>query len=303
MKDGKHQIDFLGKAPIAITFSLVFVVLALYQWFSKGEEKFGTDYRGGAEIVVAVDSDSAAVRKSLTDAQVKDPVVQAFHTGGNNEFLIRIDETNNPKQVVLDALSKSFGGDKVTIVKSDIVGPTIGAELREKALIATIISLLIIVIYVSVRFEFAFALGALVALIHDVIVATGIYLLAGHTINASTLAGALTIIGYSVNDTIIIFDRVREELFKRYDADLKVIVNEAINAMLGRTIITSVLTLFSAIALYALGGGALADLSFYLIFGIIAGGYSTIYIASPVTMAVVNYRRARIESRLASQQR
>lgn len=303
MSNKAREIDFLGKAPIAISISLIFIALAFYQWFSKGEEKYGTDYRGGAEIVVALESDSGAVRKALEEAGIKDPLVQAFHTGGSNEFLIRLDETNNPKQVVLDALAKPFGADKVTIVKSDIVGPTIGAELREKALIATIVSLIMIVVYVAIRFEFAFALGALVALMHDVIVATGIYLLAGYSLNASTLAGALTIVGYSVNDTIVIFDRVREELFKRYDADLKVIVNEAINAMLGRTIITSLLTLFSAIALYVMGGGALADLSFYLIFGLIAGVYSTIYIASPVTMAVVNFRRARIEAKLASQQR
>ena len=139
-------------------------------------------------------------------------------------------------------------------------------------------------IYISVRFEFAFALGAIVALFHDIVIGLGIYLMLGETISVTTLAAALTLLGYSVNDTIVIFDRIREKLITAKSYVLENVINEALTEMLSRTIITSILTLFSAVALLIFGGGEIRDLSLFLVVGIVIGCYSTVFIASPVAL-------------------
>ncbi|MCL4160665.1 UNVERIFIED_CONTAM: hypothetical protein GTU68_005708, partial [Idotea baltica] len=192
------------------------------------------------------------------------------------------------KSEISSVLNKNF--KSVIIQKTDFVGPTIGAELKKKALIAILVGLVGILAYITIRFEFAYALGAVVALFHDVIVCMGIYLLTDRTLSMATLAAALTIVGYSVNDTIILFDRVRENLFSASkDESLLDIFNSSINSTLSRTIITSLLTLFSALALLIYGGGAIADLSLFLVIGVIAGTYSTIFIAAPVALAWENF--------------
>jgi preprotein translocase SecF subunit len=139
-------------------------------------------------------------------------------------------------------------------------------------------------LYIALRFEFAVGLGTVVALIHDVTIATGIYLISGHVIGMATLAGALTIVGYSVNDTVVIFDRVREERRKKRSYTMKDVVNEALNFTLSRTVITHALTLFSALALYIVGTGEIKDLSLYLVAGIVLGAYSTMFIVSPIVV-------------------
>lgn len=279
------KFDFLGKRYIFIAISLALVGLALQQWFSLGDSKYGVDYRGGAEIVVKIreQKSSEPVRAAINKAGLSEAIVQSFEPG-SDEYSIRLGEPERAKELVMGALKADFG-DKVELLRTDIVGPTIGKELRTKALWAVSFGLLCILAYVSFRFEFAFALGAVVAVLHDVIVATGLYLLCGGQVNAAILAGALTIVGYSVNDTIVIFDRVREEIFKSKELDLVAIFNHSLNVTLSRTIITSLLTLFSASALLIFGGGAIRDLSLYLVFGLIAGSYSTIFIASPVVLA------------------
>ncbi len=213
-------------------------------------------------------------------------IVQSFELG-SNEFSLRLGGAEDPKAVkekVSTALKASYQ-DKFEILKTDFVGPTVGKELRRKALIACLIGLVGILLYVGFRFEASFAVGAVVALFHDVIIAMGIVLAAGHEVSMGTLAVALTIVGYSVNDTIIIFDRIREEILKRKDFELIPLFNEAISCTLSRTIITSILTLFSALALYLLGGGPIEDISLFLVVGIVVGTYSSIFIASPLVLA------------------
>jgi preprotein translocase SecF subunit len=139
-------------------------------------------------------------------------------------------------------------------------------------------------VYIAFRFEMAVGIGTIVALVHDVVISTGAYLASGHLINMATLAAALTIVGYSVNDTVVIFDRVREERNKRKSYDLAELVNEAINFTLSRTIITHVLTLISAVALYVIAGGEIADLSLFLVAGIVCGAYSTVFIVAPIVI-------------------
>jgi len=289
------NFDFLGKRVWCFLFSALLIAATIYVWFERGDDKYGIDFKGGNEILVRVDEAKStdAVREALEKGGVKDPLVQAFEAG-SNEYSIRISDVdaNTAREQVSGAVKAAFG-DKFEVLQTDYVGPTIGKELKEKALLASILGLIGICLYVAFRFEWAFAMGALVALAHDVIIALGVYLYVGHDLTMASLAAALTIVGYSVNDTIVIFDRLREEMRKRKSYDLESLMNEVMNAMLGRTIITSGLTLLSALALLIVGGGAIADLSVFLVAGIISGTYSTIYIASPIVLWWESWQRAR----------
>jgi preprotein translocase SecF subunit len=284
---GKTNIDFLGKRRWAYLASLLLCAFSVYMWFARSADRYDIDFNGGHEIVIRVTegADSERVRNAIKKQGVNDAVVQAFEVGRSDEYSIRVggkaDEAKPLKDKITAATKESFAG-KGEIIRTDFVGPTAGQELKDKAFWAVVLCLVGIAIYVTVRFEFAFALGALVSLAHDVIVATGIYLWAGHNINMASVAAALTVVGYSVNDTIVIFDKVREEIFKRKDYELIPLMNECVNMMLSRTIITSGLTFFAALALYLFGGGAISDLSLYLTVGVLAGTYSTVFIASPV---------------------
>ena len=288
------NINFLGKAPIAITLSILLVIGSFYIWFSKGESKYGVDYKGGTEVVVALTeaTSAEAIRDALEKGGVQSATVQSFEKG-SNQFSIKVSGSDNAAKASIENSLKSAFSDKFKIERTDVVGPTIGEELRAKALVATIFGMLGILAYIAFRFEFAFALGAVVAVFHDVIVCTGVYLFMGHEINASTLAAALTIVGYSVNDTIVIFDRVREEILKSKKFEITELINRCINATLSRTIITNLLTLLSALALLIYGGGAIADLSLYMVVGIVIGTYSTMFIASPIVIAWDKWSQAR----------
>jgi preprotein translocase subunit SecF len=192
---------------------------------------------------------------------------------------------------VLNAVKAAYSGQEIRVLKTDYVGPTVGEELRKKALWATVAGLVFILLYLTFRFEFAFGLGAVVAIFHDVTVSIGIYLAAGFTINMGTIAAALTILGYSVHDTIVVFDRVREELNHRKSFVLSELLNDCINSTLSRTLITTMLTIFSVAALLIFGGSTIADMSFFLLVGLISGTYSTVYIAAPVVLAWEHFRK------------
>ena len=294
------NIDFIGKSKFAILLSAILIAASIYVWVSRGEEKFGIDYKGGHAIVVKVpdSATSESIRDALNKAGVEGAIVQSFEVE-DSEYSIRLggslEDANQIKTKIRTTLTEAFSGE-VTLLQTDYVGPTIGAELRRKALIAIIIGLICILAYISYRFDFSFALGAVAALFHDVIVCMGIYLACGNMINMATLAAVLTIVGYSVNDTIIVFDRVREEMIKAKSFDLDELLNKSINSTLSRTVITSLLTLFSALALLIFGGGAIADLSLFLVIGVIAGTYSTIFIASPVARAWEMRQLAKMEA-------
>jgi preprotein translocase subunit SecF len=282
------KIDFLGVFGYAVVFSLLLMVGSVYLFITKGEAKYGVDFTGGYEFLVsaAENGGADAVRIALNEKGFENAVVQSFEIG-SNQYLVRLEgdqtESDALKTKVKEIMTAKFGAAS-DILRQDFVGPTVGSELRTKALIAVIVALAGILAFISFRFEFAFALGAVVALFHDVIISTGVYLLSGQTFSMGAVAAALTIVGYSVNDTIVIFDRIREELNHRPKYNLIEVMNECINMMLSRTLITHILTLFSAAALYFFGGGAISDLSLFLLAGIVTGSYSTIYIACPVVI-------------------
>lgn len=293
------NIDFIGKWKIAATISALLTIFAVYIWVSQGERKFGTDFKGGYDYLVEVDSSASGsiLREALEAGGVIEPVVQRFESN-KSQYSVRFGavtgaKTSEESKDKVTSLLKAASPNKFELLQTNFVGPTIGAELRWNALLATILGCVFLLIYISFRFEFAFGLGAVVAVFHDVIIAMGIYLAFGHTINMGAVAAALTILGYSVNDTIVIFDRVREELRnpKHKDLDLASLFNLCINEMLGRTIITTGLTLFSVAALLIFGGGSIADLSFFLFVGMLCGVSSTIFVASPIVLAYEGWSR------------
>jgi preprotein translocase subunit SecF len=281
------KIDFMSKRFVCAIFSLIMFAGAVAIFLQKGDSKYGTDFSGGHEFLVSFtgEQDSDSIRKGLAAQGLNDARVQKFQ-GANNEYSIRLSEVADVEVVrtkMQIALNAAFG-DTAKIDKTDYVGPTVGAELRRSALLAVALSTVGMLIYIALRFEFAVGLGTVVALIHDVTIATGIYLISGHMVGMATLAGALTIVGYSVNDTVVIFDRVREERKKKRSYNMKDVVNEALNFTLSRTVITHVLTLFSALALYIVGTGEIKDLSLYLVAGIVLGAYSTMFVVSPIVV-------------------
>lgn len=281
------KIDFMGKRFVCMFLSLIAFAGSVYVFLQQGDSKYGTDFLGGHEFLVSFNGDftSEKIRQGLAAQQLDDARVQAFQ-GAKNEYSIRLGDTGDVDSVrsKVDTALKAAFGDTYTIQKTDYVGPTVGRELRESALWAVGLGILGMLIYIAIRFEFAVGVGTIVALVHDVVIATGVYLLSGHIIGMATLAGALTIVGYSVNDTVVVFDRVREQRAKRKGATLVEVVNEALNFTLSRTVITHLLTFFSALALYVFADGEIKDLSLYLCAGIVLGSYSTIFIVSAVVI-------------------
>lgn len=281
------KIDFMSKRFVCMLLSLVAFAASVYIFAQTGNEKYGTDFLGGHEFLVSFNGefDSEKIRSGLAAQNIEGARVQGFQ-GAKNEYSIRLGEAGDADAVrgkVEGALKAAFG-DAFTVQKTDYVGPTVGRELRTSALWAVGLGIVGMLIYIAIRFEFAVGVGTIVALVHDVVIATGIYLISGHIIGMATLAGALTIIGYSVNDTVVVFDRVREQRNKKKGAKLVDIVNEALNFTLSRTVITHLLTFFSALALYVFADGDIKDLSLYLCAGILLGSYSTIFIVSAVVL-------------------
>ena len=289
VKSATNRYDFLGKRLFFVALSIILLVATVYIWFARGDEKYGIDFVGGNSIIVKISgaADMEKMSEALSTEGLQSATVQSFEVA-SQDYSIRVGlvkglDSKQIKDKVEAALTKLHPG-AFEILKVDSVGATIGEEVRKDALIAIALGLVAITIYVTLRFEFAFALGALASLFHDVAVAVGVYLWLGHDLNSAALAGALMIVGYSVNDTIVIFDRVREEIRRRKQFNLEQLLNESINICLSRTIITTATTLFLVTSLLVLGGGSIQDLALYIFVGMVSGVYSTIYIAAPVVL-------------------
>lgn len=282
------KINFFARTWVGHLLSVLMISYSIFLFVTSGDSKYGIDFVGGHEFVVNVPAEfkDDSIRAALNKSGLDNATVQSFEAG-SNQYSIRLSSDSGESKAVREKLSESLKSNlspQVEIVKTDFVGATVGEELKKNAMIAFVLGLLAILGFIAFRFEFSFALGAVASIFHDVIICFGVYLFCGYSISMGTIAAALTIVGYSVNDTIVIFDRVREEIKKKKNYDLKAIMNESFNLMLDRTLVTSLLTLFSAIALYVFGGGAIADLSLFLVIGIMTGCYSTIYIACPVAI-------------------
>lgn len=278
----KSHINFIKLKNVCLIISLLVIVFGLFSFYQKGEAAYGIDFTGGQnlEYKISPEADVANIRNVLNKAGFPDITIQEFQ---DIEGGIVIKSKNDVAEGVKEALTKNFG--TVEELKVTTVGPRVGNVLRKKALFAILFSLLGILIYVAYRFKhFDFAFAAVAALFHDVIIGLVFMSLAGFEVNLLTVTALLTIAGYSINDTIVIYDRIREISPGMHKSKLSEIINTAINNTLSRSLITSLTTILVVLSIYLLGGKALSGFSFTLLVGIIAGTYSSIYIASPLVL-------------------
>jgi len=281
------RFDFIGKRKIWFILSFIVVLAGVTGYFIQGGFNFGIDFLGGSLIEVEFDgtTDVGQIRDVLEDAGYGSSIIQQTD---NNKYIIRIkaEEIGKTLEIeekarILDALDEGMGINPV-LLQDRTVSPGFGSILIRNALMAMAISLAGILIYVWIRFEFRFGATAIVTLAHDVLITLGVYAVLNREINTSTIAALLTIIGYSLNDTIVVFDRIRENTPKARSLGYTNIVNQSVNMTLTRSINTSLTSLFPVILLLILGTTALKDFALALTIGIITGTYSSIFFASPI---------------------
>jgi preprotein translocase subunit SecF len=278
----KRTINFMGVRNVAFGITMLLTVLALFSWFHKGLN-FGLDFTGGTLIELTYERpvDLGKVREELVVAGYTEAVVQSF--GATTDLLVRMPgEDPQLGTQVAEALRKNGGDNPVTVKRVEFVGPQVGEELRDQGGIGMLLALGGVLIYLAFRFQWKFAVGAIISLIHDVVVTMGILSFFQVTFDLTVLAAVLAIIGYSLNDTIVVFDRVRENFRLLRKASLIENINISTTQTLLRTIATSVSTLLAIIALWAFGGDSLHGFSVALFIGVLAGTYSSIYIANVV---------------------
>ena len=281
----KTNIDFMGKRRIAFVISAVLIVLSIVTLVSR-ELNFGLDFTGGTLIEVSYPSAPVVsdVRSNLADAGMDDAVVQTF--GAATEIVVRIPprdvegESNAEiSTIVLAALQKGVEGD-IQMRRVEFVGPQVGDELTEQGILAVVYALIGIFLYVMMRFQWRFSVGAVTALVHDILITMGILSLVQVEFDLTVVAALLAVIGYSLNDTIVLFDRIRENFPRLRKANSLEVVNISVNETLSRTLMTSMTTLLVLIALFIFGGEIIHAFAFTLIVGVLVGTYSSIYVAS-----------------------
>jgi len=284
MPNAKTQIDFLGKGRLAVILSLVFIVISIGSLFVNGLN-LGIDFTGGTSIEVrfAEPADLGEVRATLNDNGFDKAIVQNVDTA--RDVLIRIaprpDEDSAELSNAVLELMRGVSDAGVEMRSVDFVGPQVGEELRDRGGIAILVALAGILLYVWVRFiHWGFSVGSVLALVHDVIITVGVFSITGISFDLTVLAAILAVIGYSLNDTIVVFDRVRENFRLMRKAEPRDVINNSINQMLTRTLITSGTTLLVLIALLIFGGDNIFGFALALVIGIVVGTYSSIYVAS-----------------------
>lgn len=291
------MIDFLKARKITAIFSLVlvgaFFSAAFYKWKTKGEVfTYSVDFTGGAQLLLR----SSA---SVSDAQVKDILTRSgwesvsVRNFSGNELLVRVKEYSNDvtglDARMIKALESEIPDTSFSVLQSESVGPGVGEMLRWNSIYAIVLALLALLCYIAIRFwSFAFAVGAVVALAHDALIMLAIFLLLNREISINVIGAILAVLGYSINDTIVIFSQIREGIRKGAGQSLDFIVNSSLNKTLTRTILTSVSTALPVLTMLIIGGEALFDFSLALLVGIVFGTYSSIFIASPVMMLLYN---------------
>lgn len=290
------NIDFIGFRRKTMMASAVALVIGLASMLIHGGLETSIDFAGGALVEIRMDNPVP-----LSDLRA---VVQAggydgaevTNFGAPNEYLIKVKAVGNAVEVaesLKEIVSGSFTDQNIDIRRTETVGPKIGAELKTAAFWAIIYSLLGIVVYITWRFQFRFAIAAIIALIHDVLFTLGFFSLMGMEISLAVIAAILTIVGYSLNDTIVVFDRIRENLHTKRRDNYGGLVNASINETLSRTIITSLTTLLVVLALVIFGGAVIRDFAVTLLVGVLIGTYSSIFIASPVLVEWQEYKAGR----------
>jgi len=285
------SINFLGQWRIYAVLAILLIGGTMTSFFMKGEKNFGVDFTGGTVLVFSFEQEQPMdlVRSTLEQAGVQSPQLQyqqdiSLDADGAFKKLLEVKVGYEQGDLARNILQEKFEAEKFKLEQTESVGPQIGNELKRSGIIAIIAALVGIIIYITIRFEFAFAIGAIVATIHDVVLTVGIYCLFGKQFSLPIIAALLTIVGYSVNDTIVVFDRIREDMKLLRGRKFTDICNISINQTLSRTILTSLTTLLTVTMLLVFGGGAMNDFALTMFIGIVVGTLSTIYVATPIML-------------------
>lgn len=283
------KINFIGGRKVAAVLSALLIAASAWSLYSAGLN-YGIDFTGGTkvELQYSQDANISEIRSALSEAGFVDAVVQFF--GSNRDILVRIplSEENSSAEVstrVVEVLSAQ-AGEELVVRSVEFVGPQFGKELFEKGILALVYALIGVMIYVAFRFEWKFSLGSVAALVHDIVITVGMFSLLSLEFTLPVLAALLAVIGYSLNDTIVVFDRIRENFRKLRESDTANTMNVSINQTLPRTLLTSVTTLLVLISLFVYGGDALQGFAATLIIGVLVGTYSSIFVASPTVLAL-----------------
>ena len=278
------HFNFMGRIKAAVIFSTALILIGLGSVAVSGGLKFGIDFAGGTLIQLQFKNppDIEVIRDGLKTIGLEESTIQEF--GSKRDILIRVQRSEEKLEAVGSMVRKSLMGkfnvDEISVERVEMVGPKVGRDLREKALLSILYAIIGIVIYISWRFEIQYAVAAIIALIHDVLVTMGAFSIFDKEFTLVIVAAFLTIIGYSLNDTIVVFDRIRENLRRKGKSSIAEMINTSINQTLSRTLLTSGTTLLVVIALFFFGGEIIHDFSFALLVGIFIGTYSSIFIAS-----------------------
>ena len=278
------NINFVSKFKNANIISIIIFSFSVFFILFKGLN-YGIDFKGGTLIELRTETsvNATSIRDALKTMDLGDVNVKKF--GKEGDYLIKVEQKNTNNNNLIPKIKKNLYdnlGADVDFRRVENVGPKVSAELLESSIIAISLALMAMLFYIWVRFEWQFSLGSIVALFHDVVITLGIFSLLSLEINLSIIAAVLTIVGYSMNDTVVIYDRIRENLLKYNKISISDVSNLSINETLARTIITSVTTLLALVSIYILGGEILRGFSFAMILGVLIGTYSSIFVASPI---------------------
>ncbi|MBN2515556.1 MAG: protein translocase subunit SecF [Deltaproteobacteria bacterium] len=285
------DINFVGRMKLAFSISLALIVISTLSLIIHKGPNLGIDFAGGTLVQIKFKEPTSVndIRDPLKTINLGNSIIQRFGYQDNNEFLIKTEKSSSELKglsgMIEDALRTAYPEGSFEIRRVEVVGPKVGKDLRQKGMLAMLYAMVGILIYITWRFEFRYAIGAIIALLHDVIITVGIFSILDKEFTLPIIAALLTIIGYSLNDTIVVYDRIRENFRSQRKQTLIQTVNESINQTLSRTILTSGTTLLVVGALFFLGGAVIHDFAFALLVGVIIGTYSSIFIASPTVLA------------------
>jgi preprotein translocase subunit SecF len=285
---GKTKIDFIGMRKISFIVSGIIAVIGIIAivQIARGAANLGIDFSGGTamQLKFTAPVTTEEARSALAKNGVKEVELQEIRQG--NKLLIKMRKstlaTGKVADTVQDILKKEFPANPFTVESSTEIGPSIGDKLRKDTLIAVAISLLGILLYIAWRFDFKFGVGAVVATLHDVLAIIAVFFVMNKEVNLLLITAVLTIAGYSLTDTVVVFDRIRENMHKNLKESLVSVFNKSINEVLSRTVVTSLTTFLAATSLYLFGGEVIHDFAFALVVGVVVGTYSSIFVASPI---------------------
>ena len=291
---GKTKIDFIGKRNISFMISGVIALVGLIAiiQIARGAANMGIDFSGGTALQIKFSKPFTTdeIRKALAENGIKEVDLQEIKDG--NQLLIKMRKSTAPVGKIAETIEQDFKkalpGNSFTIESTTEIGPSIGDKLRKDTLIAVVISMICIAIYIAWRFDFKFGIGATVATLHDVLAIFAVFFVMNKEVNLLLITAVLTVAGYSLTDTVVVFDRIRENLKKNSKDSLPNIFNASINEVLSRTIVTSLTVFMASASLWLMGGEVIHDFAFALVVGVVVGTYSSIFVASPVVVILEN---------------